>query len=63
MSVICLEVDGAVVATSVGSSCVPNGSCVPVVGWDAENLRVRRGDDPGFTLARDETAHASTRIP
>lgn len=32
MSVICLEVDGAVVATSVGSLCVPNGFCVPVVG-------------------------------
>jgi hypothetical protein len=56
MSLICLEVDGAVVVTSVGSSCVPNGFCVPV-----ENLRMWR-EDPGFTLARDETLHASARF-
>jgi hypothetical protein len=57
MSLICLEVDGAVVVTSVGSSRVPNGFCVPV-----ENLRMWR-EDPGFTLARDETPpHASARF-
>jgi hypothetical protein len=50
MSVICLEVEGAVSAKSVGSLRVPNGFCVPVVGRDAENLRMRR-EDPEFTRA------------
>jgi hypothetical protein len=58
MSVICLGVDGAVAATSVGS---PESVCTEWLLYprsrfgDAENLRVRRG----FTVARDETPHVS----